>query len=435
MKRYLAFIVFLAWFASIAAARNLSSEVQDSSRLTLNAAIAAYDYQRAIAIADTLISDLTDTLDKSRKRELVSVKVFCLKKLMRFDEAIAELMKVMDRNVPDPALMAEVADCHLMNRDYAKAMDMYYMLTVLSPSNSYFRMQLAYMMYYNGLYQDCIASCKNLLAGSASLPVLNLMADSYNMSGEKDSAILYYGKYLELSPSSPKVVEKLSGILLGRKQYDEVISLTGDYLQGNPDDMIVNPLYGLALHLKGEYGKSADVFEKQLELGDESYPTYFYLGLNRLMLKDNEAAEMAFGKAYEADSTNVEGMYHYANTRNMRFKSRDSLSMALFRKAIDLSMPDSTMMYNFRYGYATSLLKAGDLQEAISSYREAYSLYPADISCLSYIGYCYEQMEDWDNALRYYEMYLKRGKEGTEMYRFVQGSVKYIKGELFMKAE
>lgn len=435
MKRYLTLFLFIVCCSAKAVSQNVTTGNAGPGYEALNAAISGYDYQKAISITDTLIAEITDTLDKSRKRELVSAKVFCLKKLMRFDEAIAELMKIMDSSIPDPGLMAEIADCHLMNRDYAKAMDMYYMLTVLVPSNSYFRIQLAYMMYYNGLYQDCIASCKSLLAGTVSLPVLNLMADSYNMSGEKDSAMLYYRKSLEMSPSSPKIVEKLSGILLGRKQYDEVISLTDLYLKDNPADMLVNPLYGLALHLKGEYSKSADVFEKQLELGDESYPTYFYLGLNRLMLKENEAAEKAFSMAYKADSTNVEGIYHYANTRNMRFKSRDSLSIALFRKAIDLSMPDSTMMSSFHYGYATSLLKAGDLPEAIDSYRKAYCMRTADISCLSYIGYCYEQMKDWKNALRYYEMYLKKGKEGTEMYNFVQASVKYIKGELFMEKE
>lgn len=53
-------------------------------------------------------------------------------------------------------------------------------------------------------------------------------------------------------------------------------------------------------------------------------------------------------------------------------------------------------------------------------------------SVLSTIGYCYEQMKDYDHALEWYEKYLKEARPGTPSYDFVVKSIDYIKSERFM---
>lgn len=82
--------------------------------------------------------------------------------------------------------------------------------------------------------------------------------------------MVYYYKLLSLTPFNDKVISKLSNLLLLDKQYDTVINLTQQYLEQDSTNLIINPIYGLALHLKGNYPLSHEVFTKQLELDGDS---------------------------------------------------------------------------------------------------------------------------------------------------------------------
>jgi tetratricopeptide (TPR) repeat protein len=44
-----------------------------------------------------------------------------------------------------------------------------------------------------------------------------------------------------------------------------------------------------------------------------------------------------------------------------------------------------------------------ELKKAMELYKKAYGYNPLAISCMSTIGYCYEQLKDYKSALDWYE--------------------------------
>lgn len=104
----------------------------------------------------------------------------------------------------------------------------------------------------------------------------------------------------------------------------------------------------------------------------------------------------------------------------------------LYERALKLLEPDPSLMHNIYGSRAMSFHRAEDYRKAIKYYELSYRYDPKNISALSSIGYCNERLKEYDNALKYYEKYLKKGKPGSKGYRFVEESIAYIKQGRFM---
>lgn len=68
------------------------------------------------------------------------------------------------------------------------------------------------------------------------------------------------------------------GILLGEGDFDGAISMAEPFLSEDPDNDTIAPLKGLALYSKGDYEPAVKVFQRQEDIGNDSYPIHYYLG-------------------------------------------------------------------------------------------------------------------------------------------------------------
>ena len=121
---------------------------------------------------------------------------------------------------------------------------------------------------------------------------------------------------LRARPYHVPTMSKKADILLGAKQYIPVIDMSREYLEGDPDNMTMLPIYGLALHLQGSYPLSIEIFEHQRALGDESYAVSYYLGLNHYMMSNWPRAVAELEKAYQIDSSDVTLVYQLAHAKS-----------------------------------------------------------------------------------------------------------------------
>lgn len=314
------------------------------------------------------------------------------------------------------------------------------MLSSMQPDNIFFKIRQARILYREKQYYESIDICKEIIAKDSIPEILSMLGDGYKNVGKPDSALVYYDRILAARPGHVPTISRKADILLAAKQYDQVIEMTRNHLNDDPDNMTILPIYGLALHLKECYPLSIETFEHQRELGDDSYAVHYYIGLNHYMMSNWPRAIKELETAYQIDSSDVTLVYQLAHAKShmtvatgVHSRRLNPESERLYAKALDMLKPDPGMMHRIYGSMAMARHTIEEFDDAIRYYELSYRYNPKNISALSSIGYCYERLKKYDKALEYYERYLKVGKKGSQGYDFVEESIAYIKQEKFME--
>lgn len=404
-----------------------------------------YDYKTAIYVIDSLAAEIgADSTSIADHREkvidLALQKARCFRRLYRMQESVEVLAEVLYLDQFNIELMADLAESHMQVGNTMEAFTLYGTLSRMQPENPYFKTCQARILYKEKQYEESISICEDIAEQDSTPEILTLIADAYNNLGKADSALVYYNHVLSKRPNHVPTMNKKADILLSAKQYQPVIDMSSEYLKEDPDNMVMLPIYGLALYLKGSYPLSIEQFEHQRDLGDDSYAVHYYLGLNHYMMDNWPRAVEELEKAYQIDSSDVTLVYQLAHAKShmpiitgMESHRLNPESERLYSKALEMVQPSPTMMHNIYGSMAIARHTIAQYAEAIKYYEFSYKYNPQNISALSSIGYCYERLKNYTKALEYYERYLKLGKPGTEGYRFVELSINYVKQEKFME--
>ncbi len=420
MKRLLAsFIIGLT--ALSAAAQPSSDEIRS--------AMAKYEYSYAISLIDSALTQ-RDTTDTEALRTLSLLKARCQKKLYKFGEACATLGPVAF--MEDVEVMGELADAYASDGKLDDALGTYYTLVSQQPGNLFFRLQVLGLFNRMGSWGDCIAEGKEALQIDSLPQILSIVGHAYSKTGQVDSSLVYYEKALNMKPDNVGYLTSVCNLLLSREQYGEVVARTGKYLVNiTPDEPEVESIYGFASYQMKNYGEAYKAFGKLKADGDNSYATFYYAGLSSLALKKYKEAAEDFSMAWQIDSSAVMLAANYGTALSRSYRQEKALEM--FDKAVKLMAPDPVAEFKIAYGRGHCFYSMERFAEAIPYYKRAYELDPSFISALSTIGFCYERCKDFASAKEWYERYLSVGKPGTQAYQFVEQSLEYVNGELFME--
>ena len=355
-----------------------------------------------------------------------------LKSLFKTDAAIERLSGLVTPGVFDEEVLSELADCHFVNGDYETAAGTYQLLSLHEPDNLLYRikqMQIAFRM------KDYLASAslgRNILARDSIPAVAALAGDAYNLAGLTDSALVCYRQALALKPRNEAVVSKAANLLLTAKDYDGVLSMTGDYLAMDPDNFTVAPIRGLAYYLSAQYDSATVVFKRLEDLGADNYPLHYYLGQSYWHTNVTYEAERELLKAWALDSSDANLAVSIAAVKTEMYRPFDKQVKPMLEKAEAMIRPDSAMVSRIHQQYGASYYRLEQFDLAIPHYQEAYRYNPSFIQAISTIAYCYERLKKYKEALDYYERYLKLARPGSRGYEFAKKSIDYLKGELFM---
>ena len=157
-----------------------------------------------------------------------------LKQLWKYDEAIAALTQMMAEQGPRPDLLEELADCHYQSGNTAEALAQYSLLADMQPDKLLYKLRLMNLMYRGRQYEAAIGFGREILQRDSITQVISQVGDAFNQLERRDSAEWYYRRALDRRPHNDAVLNKLCSILLGREQYDEVLSLTDVFLAEEP---------------------------------------------------------------------------------------------------------------------------------------------------------------------------------------------------------
>ena len=393
-------------------------------------AVENFNYQEAVELLDMEIAQLQDS---SKLRDLLLQKAACQKSLYKFSDAIETLTDALRISGEDPVAFASLAECHRLNGNNIAAMIFYSLAVEKAPENTYFRIQKAILHYRMDDYPAAIAESQKVLAKDSIYSIMTLVGDCFNKLQVSDSALWYYDWAYSRNLADYRTLEKLSGIYLGRKDFDKVARMTSAYLKVDSANVTLAPILGVALHGQARYDESSKVFKWALRQGADKLSGYYYLGLNDMMKEDWLTAYGWFRRASRLDSTDVNLVYYmgYCCTKAMYEYDADSL----LNRAEQMLQPDSAMMFKINLTRAEMYTQDGQYSKGVKYYVKAESygeLMPAHIAK---VGYAYRLAKNYRKALEYYNRYLTVGKEGSTTWKFVQAEMEFIREEEFMAGE
>lgn len=374
------------------------------------------------------------TPDSLDLRKGILAEARYLKSIYKTDEAIEKLSELVKPEGFDEDVLSELADCHFQSGDYESAAGTYFLLSSRAPDNVLYKIRQMQTYARLKAWPQSIQAGREILQLDSIPAVLSFIGDSFRQMESADSALWYYRRSLAMRPMNESVVAKAVNVLIGKGDYDGAISLTGAFLAEDPDNTLVAPLKGLSYYRKGDYESAISVFQRQEDIGNDTYPIHYYLGQSYWHTKVMYRAEEELLTAWQIDSSDVNLAYSIAAVKSDGYRPFEKEVKPWLDKAWEMIQPDPATMSRLHQQYGLGYYRRQDSwDKAIEHYKEAYRYNPKFISALSTIAYCYEIKKDYKHALEWYEKYLKVATPGSQGYEFATKSIEYLKGELFME--
>ena len=374
------------------------------------------------------------TPDSLDLRKGILAEARYLKSIYKTDEAIEKLSELVKPEGFDEDVLSELADCHFQSGDYESAAGTYFLLSSRAPDNVLYKIRQMQTYARLKAWPQSIQAGREILQLDSIPAVLSFIGDSFRQMESADSALWYYRRSLAMRPMNESVVAKAVNVLIGKGDYDGAISLTGAFLAEDPDNTLVAPLEGLSYYRKGDYESAISVFQRQEDIGNDTYPIHYYLGQSYWHTKVMYRAEEELLSTWQIDSSDVNLAYSIAAVKSDGYRPFEEEVKPWLDKAWEMIQPDPATMSRLHQQYGLGYYRRQDSwDKAIEHYKEAYRYNPKFISALSTIAYCYEIKKEYKHALEWYEKYLKVATPGSQGYEFATKSIDYLKGELFME--
>ena len=367
-------------------------------------------------------------------RDSVLVEARRLKNIYKTDEALDMLSALVKPEEFDEQILSEMADCLFQSGDYESAAGTYFMLSARVPGNVLYKIRQLQIFSRLKAWPQCINTGREILQLDTIPAVLNVMGDSFRQMEQSDSALHYYRQFIAARPMNEGVVSKAIGVLLDTRDYDGAIAQADAFLAEDPDNATIAPLKGVAYYRKSDYDTAADIFQRQEDIGNDTYPVHYFLGQSYWHTKVIYRAERELVAAWQIDSSDVNLAYSIAAVKSEAVRDFEEEIKPWLDKAWDMVQPDPAFLSRLHQQYGLGYYKRQDSwDKAIEHYKEAYRYNPDFTSALTTIAYCYEAKKDYKNALEWYEKYLKVARPGSNNYNFALKSIEHVKGELFMQ--
>ena len=373
-------------------------------------------------------------------RDSVLTRARYLKSIYRTDDAIEALSALVKPEALDEGVLAELADCHFQSGDYEDASGTYFMLSSLRPDNILYKIRLMQSYFRLKAYPQSIQAGQAVLQLDSIPAVVSYVGDGFRQMEQADSALWYYRRALSLKPMNEPVVAKAVNILIMKEDYDGAVALMEPFLAEDPDNMTIAPLKGLAYYRKGDYDSAIEVFQRQQDIGNDSYPIHYYLGQSYWHIQVIYRAEKELLAAWQIDSSDVNLAYSIAavklDYKSEEYRPFETEVKPWLDKALEMIQPDPAILARVHQQYGLGYYrKQNSWDKAIEHYKEAYRYNPKNTAALSTIAYCYEMKKDYKQAIQWYEKFLKVARPGSLGYEFAQKSIAYLKGEAFMEEQ
>lgn len=161
------------------------------------------------------------------------------------------------------------------------------------------------------------------------------------------------------------------------------------------------------------YDKAIKHLEKAKEFCSFDHEIYYELGLNHLLSAHPDIAIKNFQRTIKLDKTNVNAQIQLAISHEM--SGEETMALMIYQKIIEEN-PELILAYNHKAGLYMQLemfLDAAELFRQILKINPNY--YRANLG----LGICFDKLEKYPVAVRYYKKYISAKPQSETAYALV----------------
>ena len=359
-------------------------------------AMRSYRYREALALLERAPESVENQL----------LKAECYQMLYDYPAALDIYESLTAGNHETVGILTAAADCASQAGDHDTSLRYWLKAGELSPGNLYLQTKIAVAFYRAGDWQGTIRASEEVLRKD-SIPMLLRMAGDAHIRLDDGFGLIYYEKALEKDPADHLALRNLSDFFYSIKDYDYVISRTEEYLNEiDPDRTSIGQLNGMAHYVTGDYKKAIDRLKRNTALGDSTYTTTYFLGMSYYASKLYYDAIKWLELAYElAPQTDVNLLLYYGTSLARTYDRKKGIE--ILNEGVEYIGSLEEMLFDFDLSLADAHHRNNAPSKSIGYYQSAWKRQPGTYSVLYNIAIMYDEMEEHDSALTYYERFLK----------------------------
>lgn len=385
---------------------------------------------------------------------IISQKQKILVELGRFDEAVAEMQKLVDANPGDVRYAQLLAELYQTNDRIDDAVRVYEKILANDPDDPFALLNLAEIYKFKGEREKYMTYLKKAFADPdlsvdskirVIYPYLLGVEDSSRkeeafdlaqivvethpgqakthaiygdllyQDDQKEEALAQYMEAAKLDESVYEVWQQVFFILSEMNRNEELAAETDKALELFPNQPIVYFFNGLAYSQLKEYDKAAKVLNagKDLAVGNIALKVQFYSSLGDAYnsLEKYKESDKAFEEALKYDEDNSYVLNNYSYYLSLRGEKLErAKEMSLHSNELD---PNNT---SFQDTYAWILYVSGDYKEALVWIEKAYESGGSESAViLEHFGDILFKLGRTDEAVGYWQKALEKGSDSESL--------------------
>ncbi len=273
--------------------------------------------------------------------------------------------------------------------DYTNARIQYEKAQALDPTDSTAALNLASLYVSNNNFTQVIPLYDSMLAKNPNdTKVLGYKAVAYEKLNDWKSAINTYKKILEIDPTNKVAAEAVDELARKNLTGQDLLAYLENYAQKYPQDYQAQYDCAYELHKIGNVERAIPYYKKSIAIDPKKPEGYVNLAQIYYTKGDIKSAEEVInaGLSYKPNDTQLSGLKETMNAQEA----------------------------NNLFESAASLWNQKDYKGALEKYLKIPPKMQT-VEVLSAIGSCYFELNDWRNAINYYEKAIAQKPNDTEI--------------------
>jgi tetratricopeptide (TPR) repeat protein len=198
----------------------------------------------------------------------------CLKGLMKYEELVSYMKKLVYENKSNDKYLNQLAEAHLMNSEKDIAKNIWASLINKKRNEIRVYRMVASMMIKNRLVDDAIEIYELALQNIKNQHILHLdLANLYKSTLNIEKATEHYLKYYEKYPKQNKILQRqILNLTKSEQHLEKLTGVLKNYINKHKDNLVVHEILA-GLYIKsGEFNLAYDVYNSLEEFRkDGSY--------------------------------------------------------------------------------------------------------------------------------------------------------------------
>lgn len=362
-------------------------------------AMEQYDYE---AVIQNLPPMSGDTL-------FTRLRAQALKSMGRMSETLAEWNSLLPADSTNVKVIMELAECYRQMGNTNKALACYRKAIEFKPKNKYFRLQYIRTLLNVKRYEDAKSACHEWLdIDTVSAIGYNYLGQAYEGMALEDTnalslAFLSYSTAYLRDSLDAQIVARIANMFNNNQQYRDAIDVTETYRLTDTLNIDVNRQNAKAYCLNKEYKKAIERYESLKRMGDNSFLTFYYLGMSYIYDNWPYGGYDNLKEALRQSPQDINVLYYLA--RACAYSSYKQEGVTHMKKAIDIATPNDSLMARLYGGLAECYFHTNEPYKRIDALKEQYKWDKHRVNYY-HIAQIYDSEKDYANAIYYYEKYM-----------------------------